>query len=258
MASEFDVIPAVDLLDGWAVRLYQGNFRRVLARRDPLELVERFTAAGARLIHVVDLDGARSGRLRPGRIARLAKAAAPARVQASGGIRSPADAERLLEAGAARIVVSTAAFADPAALERFASAFGERLVAAIDTRDGLVALAGWQRDTEITAEEAAGRCAAAGVARILCTAITRDGTLAGPDLALLRAVRASSRLPVLAAGGIGSESHLAAVCRAGCEGAVVGRALLEGAVPLSVLQATETAPRTDGGRGEAVSVATSE
>jgi phosphoribosylformimino-5-aminoimidazole carboxamide ribotide isomerase len=255
MAAEFEVIPAVDLLGGQAVRLHQGDFHRVLARRDPLELVERFAAAGARLIHVVDLDGARSGRLRPSRIARLAEAAAPARVQASGGIRSPADAERLLEAGAARIVVSTAAFADPGALARYASAFGEGLVAAIDVRRGRVALAGWQRDTQITAEEAADRCAAAGVARILCTAIARDGTLAGPDLALLRAVRASSRLPVLAAGGIGSEAHLEEVHAADCEGAIVGRALLEGAVPLSVLQATETAPCTDGGRGEAVSVA---
>ena len=235
MASRFEVIPAVDLLGDEAVSLEQGDFRRVLARCDPLELVERFAAAGARLIHLVDLDGARGSRLRPRLIARLADAARPARVQASGGIRSLTDAERLLEAGADRIVVGTAAFAEADALERYASAFGGRLVVAVDTRNGRLALAGWEHETEITAEDAAARCAAAGVARILCTAIARDGTLAGPDLQLLDAVRRSSGLPILSAGGIGSKAHLEDVKQSGCEGAIVGRGLLDGSVPLSTI-----------------------
>src|SRR5438445_11957225 len=112
-ARNVEVIPAVDLLGEEAVRLERGDFDRVQLRRDPFALVERFAAAGARWIHVVDLDGARAGKLRPELVRQLVEAARPARVQASGGIRAVADAERLLETGAGRVVVGTAAFAEP-------------------------------------------------------------------------------------------------------------------------------------------------
>jgi len=235
MRTRFEVIPAVDLLADDAVRLEQGDFERVLLRASPLELVARFAEAGARTIHLVDLDGARSGRLRPELIAALAEAAAPARVQASGGVRSVADAERLLEAGAARVLVGTAAFAGNGALERFAGALGDRLVVALDVRGELVATKGWETTTDLTVEAAAEACAAAGVARLHCTAVERDGTLAGPDLELLARVLAASGLPVVAAGGIRSAEDLAALAGLGCEGAVVGRALLDGTLPLDVL-----------------------
>ena len=236
MAEEvFQVLPAVDLLGEEAVRLEQGDFARVAVRARPDEVVRRFAAAGARLIHVVDLDGARRGRIRPDVIGRLAQAAAPAGLQASGGIRSPADAELLLAAGAARVVVGTAALTEPEALEQFVAELGDRLVVAIDVRSGRVAARGWLEDTGLETAEVARQCAEAGVSRILCTAIERDGMLGGPDLDLLREVRKASGLPVLAAGGIRSEADLAAVAALGCEGAVVGRALLEGSLPLSTL-----------------------
>jgi phosphoribosylformimino-5-aminoimidazole carboxamide ribotide isomerase len=231
----FQVVPAVDLFGDEAVRLEQGDFDRVTVRANPEELVRRFAAAGARLVHVVDLDGARAGGIRQGLIGRLAEAAAPAKVQASGGIRSPADAEQLLAVGAARVVVGTAAFAEPKALEQFAASLGDRLVVAIDVRGGRVAVRGWLEDTALDAAEVARRCAEAGVSRILCTAIERDGMLRGPDLDLLSAVSEASGLPVLAAGGIRSEADLAAVAAIGCEGAVVGRALIDGSLPLTVL-----------------------
>jgi phosphoribosylformimino-5-aminoimidazole carboxamide ribotide isomerase len=236
MAEEtFQVLPAVDLLGGEAVRLEQGDFGRVAVRTQPEELVRRFVAAGARLIHVVDLDGARRGLIRPDVIGRLADAAGPAKVQASGGIRSPADAERLLAAGAARVVVGTAALAEPENLEQLVAQLGDRLVVAIDVRGGRVAVRGWLEDTGLDAAQVARRCAEAGVSRILCTAIERDGILAGPDLELLGEVGEASRLPVLAAGGIRSNADLAAVAAAGCEGAVVGRALLDGSWRLSAI-----------------------
>jgi phosphoribosylformimino-5-aminoimidazole carboxamide ribotide isomerase len=235
----FQVLPAVDLLGEEAVRLEQGDFGRVAARAQPEELVRRFAAAGARLIHVVDLDGARRGRIRPDVVARLAEAAAPANLQASGGIRSLADAGQLLAAGAARVVVGTAAVGEPEALERFAAELGDRLVVAIDVRGGRVAARGWVEDTGLDASEVARRCAEAGVSRVLCTAIERDGMLGGPDLDLLRGVRDASGLPVLAAGGIRSESDLAAVAAVGCEGAVVGRALLDGSLLLSAVVGRE-------------------
>ena len=230
------MLPAVDLLGEEAVRLEQGDFGRVSARAQPEELVRQFAVAGAGLIHIVDLDGARRGLIRTDVIERLVEAAGCAKVQASGGIRSPVDAERLLAAGAARVVVGTAALAEPEAIEQFAAQLGDRLVVAIDVRGGRVAVRGWLEDTGLDAAEVARRCGAAGVSRILCTAIERDGMLGGPDLDLLRQVREVSGLPVLAAGGISSEADLAAVAAIGCEGAVVGRALLDGSLPLSVLR----------------------
>jgi phosphoribosylformimino-5-aminoimidazole carboxamide ribotide isomerase len=232
----FAVVPAVDLLGLEAVRLRRGDYDEVTNRHaDPFALVETYRDAGADLIHLVDLDGARTGRVRPDVVERAALAATPSRLQASGGIRSVADAELLLAAGAARIVVGTAAFADDDALARFSSAVGDRLVVAVDVRDGHVAVGGWTQATPITVDEAVERCLAAGVTRILCTAIERDGTLHGPDTNLLGRVCGKGDLAVLAAGGVRSVEDLATIAETGCEGAVVGRALLEGQLPLSAL-----------------------
>ena len=234
--QSFAVVPAVDLLGAEAVRLHRGDYQQVTNRRaDPLALVEMYRDAGAELIHLVDLDGARSGRVSAAVVRRAAFAAAPSGLQASGGIRSVADAELLLAAGAARVVVGTAAFADDGALARFSSALRDRLVVAIDVRDGHVAVGGWTQATAITADEGVERCLAVGVSRILCTAIERDGTLDGPDTELLGHICDKGGLLVLAAGGVRSVEDLAAIAETGCEGAVVGRALLEGRLPLSAL-----------------------
>ena len=230
----FQLIPAVDVVGTEAVRLHQGAFDEIVARAgDPAELVRRFSAARPPFVHVVDLDGARTGRIRPELIGSLATAASPTPVQASGGIRSLDDARALLAAGAARIVVGTAALDAPDALAELAAALSERLVVAVDARGGRVAVAGWSRMTELSPDEFAERCAEAGVRRLLCTAVDRDGTMAGPDLELLGRVRDRSGLPVLAAGGIRSEEDLDVLASLGLEGAVVGRALLEGRLKLS-------------------------
>jgi phosphoribosylformimino-5-aminoimidazole carboxamide ribotide isomerase len=235
-------IPAIDVLGDDAVRLEQGDFTRVTHREGLLALVERVAAAGAKLVHLVDLSAVRSGGARPELVRRVVAASGATSVQAGGGVRSLEDAELLLEAGAARMVIGTAAFAGDEALERYASELGERLVVAIDVRDGMVAVDGWERTTALSAEEAVRRCRDAGVRRLLCTAIERDGTLVGPDIELLARICELSGLPVLAAGGIRSLEDLAAVESAGCEGAIVGRALLDGTLPLSVF-AGEPHPR---------------
>jgi phosphoribosylformimino-5-aminoimidazole carboxamide ribotide isomerase len=220
-----EVIPAVDVLGAGAVRLRQGSYDDVVERAgDPLELAGVFSEAGAKRIHLVDLDGARSGRVRPGLVRSVARRIRPALLQASGGIRSLADARTLLDAGADRVVVGTAAFPDPAPW----TGLGERLVVALDVRDGQVRAAGWTAETGLTLEDALRCCSEAGVARVLATAIDRDGTLAGPDLDLVRRV-AGSGLRVLAAAGVRSPDDIAALAGAGAEGAVVGRVLLAGA-----------------------------
>jgi len=224
-----EVIPAIDLLGEGAVRLRQGDYDHVTAYGEPEALAARYAAAGSRWIHVVDLDGARAGTIRPDVVTSLARAALPAQVQASGGVRSVADAEALLRAGASRVVVGTAAWS---LLDDLVAALAERLVVALDVRDGIVRTRGWT-ESALDLDDAIDRCIAAGVPRLLCTAIERDGTLTGPDTTLVAQVVASSGVPVLAAGGIRSDADVAALERAGAEGAIVGRALLEGHIELA-------------------------
>jgi phosphoribosylformimino-5-aminoimidazole carboxamide ribotide isomerase len=225
-----EVIPAIDLLGDDAVRLRRGDYDQVVFRDRPLALARRFGAAGVDLVHVVDLDGARNGGVRPAVVRGVAEAAAPARIQASGGIRSVRDALALLEAGAARVVVGTAAFDGRDALGAYVDALGQRLVVALDVRDGAVAVEGWARTGVLGLDAAIEHCVEAGVARLLCTAIERDGTLGGPDLDLVRRVVNRSSLPVLAAGGVRSEADLDALAEGGAEAAIVGRAVVDGAI----------------------------
>jgi phosphoribosylformimino-5-aminoimidazole carboxamide ribotide isomerase len=217
--QSIEVIPAVDVLGEGAVRLERGDYDSVVERAgEPVALAERWVAAGAKRIHLVDLDGARSGRVRPELVRAIAEAGVP--VQASGGIRNLADARALLDAGADRVVVGTAAWPDPSQWFEL----GDALVLALDVRDGEVRTAGWTVGTGVRFEDA---LALARGRRMLVTAIDRDGTLAGPDVALVRqAVAAGGR--VLAAGGIRSIEDVAALAEAGAEAAIVGRALLAG------------------------------
>lgn len=212
-----DVIPAIDILGVDAVRLARGRYDEVVEEAgDPTALANRWVRAGARRLHVVDLDGARNGGIRPGLVAEIASLGVP--VQASGGIRSLEDARALLAAGADRVIVGTAAWPDP---ERWFE-LGDALVLAVDVRDGIVRTAGWTRSTTLTLAEALRR---AGGARILLTAIERDGTLAGPDVGLV-AQAAATGSPILAAGGVRSPADVQELAEAGAEAAIVGRALL--------------------------------
>jgi phosphoribosylformimino-5-aminoimidazole carboxamide ribotide isomerase len=217
------------VLDGRAVRLERGDYGRIAAEAgDPLELIAQLAATRPPLLHVVALGAARDGGA-PLDLARDAvAAAAPVPVQLGGGVRSVADAEALVRAGVARVLVGTAAFG-PIPLEQFAAALADRLVVAVDVADGFVRTAGWLESSQLTTAEALARCTAAGVSRILCTGIDRDGTLAGPDLELLREVRRGFGGSILAAGGIRDADDVAAVQDTGVDGVVVGRALLEGA-----------------------------
>lgn len=219
------------MLEGLAVRLEQGDFGRVTREAgDPVALTRRFAAARPPYLHAVALDAARDGVV-PLELARqLVAAAAPVPLQFGGGVRLPADATALAEAGVARVIVGTAALEQGP--ERYVEGLGERLVVAVDVDHGAVRTHGWTRGGS-SADDLVDRCRTAGVARILCTAVDRDGTLAGPDLGLLEGVVARFGGPVLAAGGIRSHADLAALERIGVEGAVVGRALLDGVLEQS-------------------------
>ncbi|HEY4412354.1 MAG TPA: HisA/HisF-related TIM barrel protein [Gaiellaceae bacterium] len=216
----------MDVLDGRAVRLEKGDFDAVAREAgDPVELARRFARARPPLLHVVVLHAARDGGAPIELTRSLAAAIDPVPLQLGGGVRSPADAYALLGAGAARVIVGTAAFEQGP--EAYVDALGDRLVVAVDVRDGEVRVRGWEHGSGLSVDDAVDRCVAAGVARLLCTAIDRDGTLAGPDLVLMGRVARRFGGPVLAAGGVRSKGDLGALAGLGLEGAVVGRALLE-------------------------------
>jgi phosphoribosylformimino-5-aminoimidazole carboxamide ribotide isomerase len=232
LTRDFAILPAVDVLDGKAVRLLRGDYERIeVDAGDPLELVRRAAQAVPPLVHVVALAAARDGGVPLELASAVVAAAAPVSVQLGGGVRSPGDAEALVGTGVARVVVGTAAFGETP-LREFVDAIGDRLAVAIDVAGGIVRTAGWLESSELTTEEALRRCVDAGVATVVCTAIDRDGTRAGPDLDLLREVRGRFGGRVLAAGGIRDAADVGAVRRLGLDGVVVGRAWLDGTLAL--------------------------
>ena len=233
MMQKFAIVPAVDVLDGRAVRLLRGDYDRVeVDAGDPLELVRRVAASSPPLVHVVALGAARNGGA-PLELARaVVEAASPVPVQLGGGVRSVADARALAAAGIARVIVGTAAFG-LLPLEEFVAELGERLVVAIDVAEGIVRTAGWLESTKLSTPAALERCTNAGVTNVVCTAIDRDGARSGPDLELLREVRACFSGSILAAGGIRDAADVEAVRKTGVNGVVTGRDVLDGTLSLA-------------------------
>jgi phosphoribosylformimino-5-aminoimidazole carboxamide ribotide isomerase len=215
------LIPAIDLLGEHAVRLEQGDYDRVLFRQPIEEFMGRLVATGPSLIHIVDLEGARDGALRLDVIARCVQMAGDVHLQVSGGIRSIETAQRVLDEGASRVVVGTALWAEPDALVGFVEALGDTLVVAIDVREGMLSVRGWRSSAGLSVDEALALCRACGVTRLHVTAIERDGTMQGPDLALYEKACASG-IAVVAAGGVRHDRDVAALAEIGCEGAVMG------------------------------------
>lgn len=224
-----EIIPAVDVLAGSVVRLMHGDYGAVTRYGDdPVARVSAFLAEGASLVHVVDLEGARSGK--PDERLLTALAATGGRFQIGGGIRTAEAANRVLLKGAARVVMGSAAVWEPEVL----AGVGEiqRVVAAIDVRKGRATGGGWLDDGRALDGVLDG-VAGVGVQRVLVTGIDTDGTMDGPDLALLRRVMADGRFAVIASGGVGSLDDLRRVAEVGCEGVIVGRALYEGRFTLA-------------------------
>ncbi|HUG29508.1 MAG TPA: 1-(5-phosphoribosyl)-5-[(5-phosphoribosylamino)methylideneamino] imidazole-4-carboxamide isomerase [Candidatus Limnocylindria bacterium] len=231
------MLPAIDLVGGRVVRLRQGDFERMdVYGDDPLQRATAFAAAGARWLHIVDLDGARSGRRRHAAvIAEIVDAlGADVACEVGGGLRTEASVESVLASGARRAVLGTRALKDPGMIGRLVGRHGaHRIVVAIDVRDGRAVGDGWLEGAGgKPIREAFERLMDAGVAVFEVTGIQRDGLLAGPDLELLASAVASGA-QVIASGGIRSVGDLRAVRAIGCAGAIVGRALYDGSLDLA-------------------------
>ncbi len=237
MTSGFEILPAIDLRGGRVVRLEQGDFARETAfSADPVAVARAFADAGAHWLHVVDLDGARSGQPAHGGVIREIVAAVGERVavEVAGGLRSAEAVAGALAVGASRVVLGTAALADPSLAGSLIAAHGPAAVAvAVDVRDGQAVGHGWTPGAAGTpVDEAVARLAAVGVTTFEVTAIDRDGLLGGPDLALYERLVAATDASIIASAGIASVDDVRAVRAIGCAGAIIGRALYDGRLSL--------------------------
>jgi len=236
--ATFEILPAIDLRGGLVVRLRQGDFeRQTVYADDPVAAARAFVDAGARWLHVVDLDGARTGRQVHANVVTKIVAAVGERasVEVAGGLRTRSAVAEVLSAGAARVVVGTAALSVPGFAAGLVKAHGtDRIAVALDVRDGMAAGAAWVGGgSESPAADAVVRLADEGVTWFEVTAISRDGMMTGPDLKLLDTMVAGAPAGrVIASGGIRSAADVRAVLALGCSGAIIGRALYDGTLTL--------------------------
>ena len=235
-----DLIPAIDLLDGRAIRLVQGDYaRRAADLEEPAVAVAGWVRAGVRWLHIVDLGGARAGRPvhleLAGRLVKAARAVdADVRVELGGGLRTLDDVERALGAGIDLAVLGTAAIEDPGFLAACGERWPGRIAVSIDARGERVAVDGWRRSSEADAARLAAKMAASGAAQIIVTDVERDGTRSGPNRELLGRVReAIPDTRLVAAGGIGTPEDLRGLNALGIDGAIVGLALIDGSLSIT-------------------------
>ena len=246
----FQVLPAIDVRDGRVVRLLQGDYgRETRYPSTPLDTARRYAEAGAEWLHLVDLDAARAGGYTLLPLLEAIKASTPLRVQTGGGVRDRGSVAAMLDAGADRVVVGSLAVRAPERVIDWAAGFGvERLTVALDTRRDdagrwRLPVAGWTATAEADLDTLLRRYADAGLRHLLCTDIDRDGTLAGPNLDLYRhLLEVAPGLRLQASGGIRDADDVDAARAAGCSGAVLGKALLDGRLDLPAALALEARP----------------
>lgn len=223
--------PAIDIRDGHAVRLVEGDYdRETVFDADPVDAALRFAEAGVHVLHVVDLDGAKAGEPVNLKTIRRIADAVPFPIQVGGGLRDADCVSNVLRAGAEHVVIGTAAMRDPEFLAAMLKAHPGRIVVSVDARDGKVSLAGWTETSDVEAADAVADLAARGVERFLFTPIEVDGTLAGPGFDQLAKVAAATSASVIYSGGVGTLEdlkRLRAEAAANVEGVIVGRALYE-------------------------------
>jgi phosphoribosylformimino-5-aminoimidazole carboxamide ribotide isomerase len=232
-----DVIPAIDLLQGRCVRLYQGDYAQVeVFNPDPVDMARQWADQGAPWLHLVDLDGAKTGEpVNLTAIAAVVKAIATP-VQVGGGIRTAQRAAQLLELGVKRVILGTVAIEQPELVGQLCQAYPGQVLVGIDARNGKVATRGWLETSEVNAVDLAQQVAAVGAAAVIYTDIHRDGTLQGPNLAALRELAEAISIPIIASGGVSSLTdilNLFTLSTAGVTGVIVGRALYTGDVSLA-------------------------
>lgn len=231
-----EVIPAIDLLDGKCVRLYQGDYNQAsVFNENPVEVARQFASEGITRLHVVDLDGAKEGKSVNLPVIEAIAKAIDIPVQVGGGLRDRAGVARLLNTGVQRAILGTVAVEKPELVTELCNEFRDRIVIGIDARNGKVATRGWLETSEVEATDLAAQMAKEGAAAIIYTDIHRDGTLSGPNMDALRELAESIDIPVIASGGVSSLTDLLSLLSlesAGVTGVIVGKAIYTGDVSL--------------------------
>jgi phosphoribosylformimino-5-aminoimidazole carboxamide ribotide isomerase len=227
-----DVIPAIDILDGRCVRLYQGDYQQSeVFGEDPVEVAQRWYSQGAKYLHVVDLDGAKEGKPKNLKVIEAIARSIPMRVQMGGGLRDRASIVSVLNSGVSRVILGTAAVESSQLIAEICAEFPEQIMIGIDARDGKVATRGWLETSEIMAK----RMTSVGIAGIIYTDIHRDGTMQGPNIEALRQLAENVDVPVIASGGVSSITdllNLVSLESVGVTGAIVGKAIYTGDIQL--------------------------
>ncbi len=227
------LFPAIDLFEGRAVRLYQGDYQQMTVYSEqPLEVARAFENAGAGQVHLVDLEGAKSGTTPNFEVVRQIARETGLFTEIGGGIRTMETVEKYLENGIDRVILGTAAVEDEGFLKAAVARYGERIAVGVDIKDGFVAIRGWMENSAYSAVDFCEKMQAIGVKTVICTDISKDGAMQGTNRALYRALSDRFDLALIASGGVSSIEDIKALREMGLAGAIIGKAYYIGAIDL--------------------------
>ena len=228
------IFPAIDLYEGKAVRLYKGDYEQMTVYSDsPIELVEDFVEQGAKYLHLIDLEGAKTGQTPNLELIRDIRALSPLFTQVGGGIRSMDVVDAYLNAGVDRVILGTAAVTDPVFLEEAIKEFGDKIAVGADIKNGYIAISGWTESSGIDAFSFCRRMQDLGVKTLICTDISRDGAMQGTNRNLYRTLSRRHDMNIIASGGVSSIEDIRALREMELYGAVIGKAYYTGAIKIS-------------------------
>ena len=227
------LLPAIDLYEKKAVRLYKGDYENMTVySENPIEIARDFEACGCRYIHMVDLEGAKDGTTPNLSIVEQVAQETSLFVEIGGGIRTMETVERYLNAGVSRVILGTAAVNDEAFLKAAVSKFGEKIAVGADVKDGYIAIKGWLEKSAITLEDFLQKMEAIGVKNIICTDISKDGAMRGTNLALYRQLSQKYKMDITASGGVSTLEDIRQLRQMDLYGAIIGKAYYTGAIDL--------------------------
>ena len=227
------LFPAIDLMDGNAVRLLRGDYKqKTVFSHDPLAVARDFVSCGATHVHLVDLDGAKDGTTPNADVVKSIATQTPLFCEIGGGIRSLDTAETYFSAGVDRVILGTAAVTDPAFLETAVREYGERIAVGADVKDGEIAIRGWLEKSGVKLDDFMKRMTELGVGCVIVTDVSKDGAMKGTNRDLYRKLVKQYRVPITASGGVSSLDDVTALREIGLYGAIVGRAYYDGAIDL--------------------------
>ena len=234
-----NIFPAIDLIDGKAVRLVRGDYAQMTVySNNPVSVARSFAACGAKYLHVVDLEGARDGSTPNIETVKALIRESGLLVEIGGGIRSMETVKKYMDAGAYRVIIGTAAVTDPDFLDEALAAYGDRIAVGVDIRDGMVAIKGWTELSALTCFDFCEQLQKKGISTVICTDISKDGLLGGTNLSLYADMAKRFQLNITASGGVSTVGDVQRLAEMGLYGAILGKALYTGDLDLgAALQA---------------------